>query len=599
MTEFATPAQPSALAIFRNRNFTLMFSAQLMTQLGAAVTSLAASLYIYRATRSAFAVGLIIMAAYAPSLLLGLVAGVFVDRLDRRRLMITANLVRAGLMLALPLLLPSNVLWLYALVALSAGVDQFYRPAHASLLADVTSESEFNAANAFMSVSLYGAMALGTLLAGSLAALARLEWAFYLNALTFLIAALLEARLRPAAPPPAEPSDVNSVFSNLRAGFKVITGTQALRSLFFTFFVASAVFGLIWAIHLPFAVQALGATEFDYGLLESLYPIGMVAGSLAMARLGDRLGAGQWIAISLLGVGLTMLAFGLSRSVPPALLITLLEGMIYAPAVVAQTVVIQRHTPRAARGRVFSAFFVMVDSLFLVGLAAGGLADVLDIRLLYVAGAGAALLIGGAALVLPGLGRPAAEWRRALYLLRTAPQAPGLGLELGRRLLPSDFTRLTSLLPALARLAPDQQQRLSAAMSLHAVPAGTAVIRMGEASDRAFFILEGQAVAGRAEAESYRTLEVLRRGDFFGEIAALTGRPRMANVVTDQATTLVRVPAASLRELALVPELHSLFHTRMAERLSQLSPTDLARPCAMDQEALRELRTPAADLAAE
>ena len=96
-----------------------------------------------------------------------------------------------------------------------------------------------------------------------------------------------------------------------------------------------------------------------------------------------------------------------------------------------------------------------------------------------------------------------------------------------------------------------------------------------------------------AEADSYRTLEVLRRGDFFGEIAALTGGPRLANVVTDQATTLVRVPAASHRELTQVPELHHLFHARMAVRLGQLSPTDLARPCQMDQEALRELRTPA------
>ncbi len=596
MTEFANPAQPSALALFRNRSFALMWIAQLMAQLGVAMTTLAAALYIYRVTASALAVGLMIMAASAPSLLVGLLAGVVVDRQDRRRLMVAANLVRAGLMLAIPLLLPAGVLWLYALVALSAAVDQFYKPAHASLLADVASEAEFNAANAFMSASLFSAMALGTFAAGSLAALARLEWAFVFNALTFLIAAGLLARLRRVAPPPAEPSTLRSVFGNLLAGFQVITGTQALRSLFFIFCLVALVFGLIWAIHLPFSVQALGATEFDYGLLESLYPIGLVAGSLAMVRLGDRLSAGQWIALSILGAGLTALAFGLSRSVPPALVITLLDGLVYAPAVVAQALVIQRHTPRAARGRVFSAFFVLTDGLFLAGLAAGGLADVLDVRLLYVACGLAALLIGLAALALPGLGRPAAEWRRALQLLRTAPQAPRLGLGLGRLVLPGDFARLTALLPGLTQLTPDHRQRLIAAMSLHAVPAGTAVIRSGDAGDRAFFILDGEVVAGRAEAEGYRTLAVLRQGDFFGEIAALTGRRRTADVIAAQTTTLVRVPADALQELLRLPALHSLVHSRMRERLLHSNLLDVIPAGQLDQ---RALRTPAAAPAPE
>src|SRR5512142_3068153 len=94
----------SPFSVFRNRNFSLMWSGQLVSTMGSALTSLAASIYVFRLTNSALSVGLMLMATAAPSLLVGLLAGVFVDRYDRKKIMIICDLIRGVLVLLIPLL---------------------------------------------------------------------------------------------------------------------------------------------------------------------------------------------------------------------------------------------------------------------------------------------------------------------------------------------------------------------------------------------------------------------------------------------------------------------------------------------------------------
>jgi CRP-like cAMP-binding protein len=123
-------------------------------------------------------------------------------------------------------------------------------------------------------------------------------------------------------------------------------------------------------------------------------------------------------------------------------------------------------------------------------------------------------------------------------------------------------------------------------------PAGATIIRHGEKADDAYFVLAGKAVAGVAtQGGGYRSLSTLNAGDFFGEIAALTGAPRTANVVAEDATTLLTVPAAALRSLMADPALSQLFLSKMSERLSRTHTADWPRLAGLDQESLRELRT--------
>ncbi len=132
---------------------------------------------------------------------------------------------------------------------------------------------------------------------------------------------------------------------------------------------------------------------------------------------------------------------------------------------------------------------------------------------------------------------------------------------------------------------------------VHEATAGTAIVRAGESSNDTYFLLEGRTVASRATDEKEGVLEVHSAGDFFGEIAAMTGMPRTATVMAEQPTTLLRVPAGALRRLMADPNLNRLFLSKMTERMARLEMIELPGFSALDQASLRDLRTPAPPVA--
>ena len=203
------------------------------------------------------------------------------------------------------------------------------------------------------------------------------------------------------------------------------------------------------------------------------------------------------------------------------------------------------------------------------------------------------ILIGAAVLtqLMPGLGRPAAEWRRAIQLLRTAPAVAGPATVRPATML--DFDKLAIRLPALALLEGSRRESFVASASVREADTGSTIVQQGDAGDAAYFILDGSVVAGTPDEDgSYRSLSSMGEGDFFGEIAALTGSRRTANVVADQPSTLLEVPAATLRSVMDVPALSSLFLSTLNERLTRTANADRPRLATNDQEALRDLRTP-------
>jgi DHA3 family macrolide efflux protein-like MFS transporter len=580
---------PSPLAVFRNRSFTMLWSGQLVSTAGSALTSLAASILIFRLTGSAMSVGLMLMATAAPSLLVGLIAGVFVDRFDRKRIMIAADLIRAVLVFLVPFLVPHNIAWLYVIVMISSALGQFFDPAHESVLPEVASDEELAAANSLIAISSFGSTAIGFAASGLIASAADIRWAFFLDALSFLFSALCIVFIRVKPLEAQEAATVRTIFHNLKAGMNFLIETPVLRSLFLVMVPVLVSFGLSNSLLLPFALRALGANEFQYGIMEGMTSLGFVAGSLLMAGIFDRMREGPWMALSYLGMAVCGVIYSFLASVPLAIIVLTISGFVNAPSVIGRRLITQRNTPREMRGRVNSAFFVARDVLFLGGMAAAGLADLIDVRVMYLIGAFIVLFAGVWALFLPGLRQESAEWRRILKLLRTAQVTPGLGAS--RLAAPADLDSLIGLLPPLAGLTNKERESLVANSHVVEAPAGATLIRHGEAGDTAYFIIQGSAVAGIAlEGNKYRSLSTMTPGDFFGEIAALTGAQRTANVVADEAVTLLQVPAATLRGLMANPSLSRIFLEKISERLARTSITELPRFAGVDQEDLRELR---------
>jgi CRP-like cAMP-binding protein len=175
-------------------------------------------------------------------------------------------------------------------------------------------------------------------------------------------------------------------------------------------------------------------------------------------------------------------------------------------------------------------------------------------------------------------------------LLKAAPLVSGLTTERAATL--ADFDALVGHLPTLASLGAKERAAFIAHAEVTQAAASSTILNVGDESNDAYFILSGRAVAGvETEPGSYRSLSTLQAGDFFGEIAALTGSKRTANVVADENTTLLRIPAENLRNLMIDPQISHLVLTKMSERLSRTHTSDLPRLAGLDQESLRDLRT--------
>src|SRR5512147_499260 len=230
MTETAS-ASLSPFSVFRSRSFTLMWTGQLVSTMGSALTSLAASIYVYRLTDSAWSVGLMLMSTAAPSLLVGLFAGVFVDRYDRKKIMIVCDLLRALLVFLVPFLVAHGVVWLYVIVMLTSAIGQFFDPAHESVLPEVASDEELAAANSLIAISSFGSTAIGFAASGLIVSAADISWAFYLDAVSFGFSALCISLMRFRHVAAEEGTSAAIVLSNLRAGVRELFNTPILSSL--------------------------------------------------------------------------------------------------------------------------------------------------------------------------------------------------------------------------------------------------------------------------------------------------------------------------------------------------------------------------------
>jgi CRP/FNR family cyclic AMP-dependent transcriptional regulator len=152
-------------------------------------------------------------------------------------------------------------------------------------------------------------------------------------------------------------------------------------------------------------------------------------------------------------------------------------------------------------------------------------------------------------------------------------------------------------MPEMSEMSPKERDALAAQTLIAHAPIGTVVVYRGEASNSAYFILKGTVGVGVMNEEEYAIVNYLREGDFFGEIAALMGATRTANVITETDCELLVIPSKVMKQLARqYAGLREVFYTTITDRLRVI---ELPRGTSLDQEMLRELRTRQPDMKAE
>lgn len=398
------------LATLRQRNFALLWFAGLVSMTGDWVLITALPFYVYERTDSTLASGLVLAAYFAPGLLFGSVAGVFVDRWDRRRTMVGVDVLQALVMLGLLIARVDGWLWVVYVVAFTEStLSQFFGPAENALLPQLVGEERLFTANALNSLNNNLARIIGPSIGGVAVALTGLTGAALINATSFLIAAGLIALI--AAPQPPAPADTApdqaavrawaSVWQDWTAGLRLVRTDNVLRSLFAIAGVAVLADSVLSALLVPFIEQVVEGGVEAFGFILTVRGIAGVLGGVVIGRFGDRFGPGQVLGWSLIMIGAGVLIEVNFPLIPLVIGMTLLLGPPISGWLTSRSTILQAGTEDRYRGRVFGAFGT---SNALVGLVGTGVASVLGDRVGVVSllnvSAGLYTLAGMLALVL-------------------------------------------------------------------------------------------------------------------------------------------------------------------------------------------------------
>ena len=212
-----------------NRNFRLLYIGQAISQLGDWFNSVAVFALLLDLTGSATAVAWMMIVQFLPMAIVGPLAGVVVDRVDRKRLMIAADLFRGVMILGLLLVRHREQVWIaYVVTAVCVSAQAFFEPARTATIPNVTSADELMPANALSSATWSAMLAIGASIGGLVTALSGRNVAFILNAGSFFASALFISRTRFNSTPP--PSDRPAGFATMTGIPDLLEGLRYVRS---------------------------------------------------------------------------------------------------------------------------------------------------------------------------------------------------------------------------------------------------------------------------------------------------------------------------------------------------------------------------------
>lgn len=404
------------IATLRQRDFALLWTAGLISLTGDWLLLIALPIYVYTLTRSAAVTSSVFLAEFIPPVLLGSVAGVFVDRWDRRRTMIIANLLQAVGLLPLLAVHTPGTLWIVYVVAVAeSALAQFVAPAEQALLPRLVGEEHLVAANALAALNANLARLVGAPLGGLVAGLLGLRGTVLLDAASFMISGALIGGIaaRRGSEGPAAVADATTVvrwttvWREWVAGLRVVRRERTVSTLFTLMSLQSVAQGLFVVLFIVFVSTALHGGATEIGWLRGVQAVGGLLGGIAVGTLGRRLPMARLIGLSALLFGAIDLAIWNAPTVVPAYALVVAVALFVAVGVPGAGVqagaitLMQQGVDDAYRGRVFGAFGTSAALAQVGGMAlAGVLGDRLGALPLLNVQAGLYLLTGVLALAL-------------------------------------------------------------------------------------------------------------------------------------------------------------------------------------------------------
>jgi MFS family permease len=406
--------QSPYLRLVRNRNFSLLWVGQLVSLFGERIHTVALGFLVYDATGgSSLEVGLTFAATAVPNVLLGPLAGTLVDRWNRRITMAICDVLRAALLLAVPLVIRVDVALVYVMAFLIATVTLLFRPAKTAVIPAVVEERDLVTANSMSSIADTAADLVGLPLAGVLiggALIGSLEIAFVLGAATYFVSAILIYAMHvPRQELIDAPMRLRSIWDEMVEGWNFLRRQAELFSNTIVSTVAQLAVGAEIVATIPYTQEVLATSasfpaETVYALLLSAIALGSVLGGIGVGWLGDRVRKGPLTILGFVGMGLSLVAAGFVREPLVAIGIFFFTGLFNIVFIIPTITLFQQRTPQRLMGRVVSSRQALVFGSIAASMGLSGwLADLIGADTVLIVAGAICALAGAAGLLVPAM----------------------------------------------------------------------------------------------------------------------------------------------------------------------------------------------------
>ncbi|TQS27173.1 MFS transporter [Microbispora sp. KK1-11] len=383
--------------IIRNPGFLLLWGAHAVSTFGDALTTLTLVLLITERTHSVAAVGGLAVVLALPGIAIGLLSGVYVDRGDRRRIMVVGDVCRAVLLIALAAgaATSAGLPFLYAIAFLQAVVGTFFDPARAALMQVIVPEDEQVRANSLIQTATVTAELAGTALAGVLVAVMHTYWvSFAADAVTFALSAALVLAIRHV---PAVPAGRHRpAWAAVAEGLRVVRATPALRAVLLVFGALAFALTPMAVMLTPYVVDTLHITVGWLGPIQAGDTVGTIIGGALLALVARRVRPRGLVLAGMVALGALIASIAVTTTVAGLMAVYFVFGLLTVTVQTGIGALTQSEVDNALMGRFIGLMSIVPNAVSVLSLAfSGAVGAALGVRTMFVVSG--AVLAGGTA----------------------------------------------------------------------------------------------------------------------------------------------------------------------------------------------------------
>ena len=399
---------------FNSENFTRLWWAQLISQFGDRVNQMALiGLMAERSPGSAMQLAKLLSFTIIPVFIIGPIAGVYVDRWDRRTTLFVCDFLRGLLVLSIPFvfLKQDSMVPIYITVFLAFCLSRFYVPAKMSIVPDLVHNEHLLMANSLLTTTGMIAFVLGCAVGGFLVDRTGARGGFICDAITFFISGILVFSMRMPGKFKNIPSKIlqtgkevmtiirKSAIQEMKEGVRYLIGHKEIRLIMSMLFILLSAAGAIYVVIIVFVQQSFQSVTRDLGILAIFLGAGLFLGVLIYGRWGQKIPWYKTIFLCLMSGGMMLMVFAVSvyhfPRIGVAMALSTLLGLMVGPVFIAANAVTHQVCDAQMRGKVFSALEIVIHLAFLIAMFVSSYLSEHVERVWILTGVGVILILVG------------------------------------------------------------------------------------------------------------------------------------------------------------------------------------------------------------